>query len=410
MWCQQRRHELDGLRVLAFGLLILYHVGMAYVADWGWHIKSEHLSEPLQYLMLWSNQWRMSLLFLISGAAISYQLARASGVGFMGANARKLLVPLVFGSLVIVAPQAFVESRQAGELADMSYWRFWQNYLGYPFGFGEPLPPVYLRLEPTHIIYNHLWYLLYLFAYVAVLWLMYPLLNSSAARALGRWLDRHLPAGALVVLPIVVLFAIGQWLWADYPTTYFLVDDWYNNARYFFVFALGFALVRSNRLWSALGRMRRFTLLVATASYLGILFYYRGGQLSLIAPFEELLRALVWSANAWLWIAAIIGYGQRYLATAKPRIQAANRAVYCCYIVHQTLIVVALYVLADWHLGPVLEPVTLIALTALGCYLSYRLIRPIPYLRVCFGLFEKAPQTTHWRMVSRSFSTRRKSS
>ena len=30
-----RRHDIDALRVLAFGLLILYHVAMFYVADWG---------------------------------------------------------------------------------------------------------------------------------------------------------------------------------------------------------------------------------------------------------------------------------------------------------------------------------------------------------------------------------------
>ena len=38
-----RRYDLDQLRVLAFGVLILYHVGMFYVADWGWHIKSDRL-------------------------------------------------------------------------------------------------------------------------------------------------------------------------------------------------------------------------------------------------------------------------------------------------------------------------------------------------------------------------------
>lgn len=70
-WAHTRKHELDWLRVLAFGLLIIYHIGMAYVADWGWHVKSSHQSEFLQNLMLWSNQWRMPLLFIISGAAVS---------------------------------------------------------------------------------------------------------------------------------------------------------------------------------------------------------------------------------------------------------------------------------------------------------------------------------------------------
>ncbi len=39
-----RRHDIDVLRVLAFGLLILYHVGMFYVADWEWHIKRRYLA------------------------------------------------------------------------------------------------------------------------------------------------------------------------------------------------------------------------------------------------------------------------------------------------------------------------------------------------------------------------------
>ena len=46
-----RRYDLDWLRVLAFGLLILYHVGMYYVADWDWHIKSAEPSSFLQNLM-----------------------------------------------------------------------------------------------------------------------------------------------------------------------------------------------------------------------------------------------------------------------------------------------------------------------------------------------------------------------
>ena len=43
-----RRYDIDALRVFAFGLLILYHVGMFYVADWGWHVKSNHQAEWLQ--------------------------------------------------------------------------------------------------------------------------------------------------------------------------------------------------------------------------------------------------------------------------------------------------------------------------------------------------------------------------
>ncbi len=36
----RRRHDIDALRALAFGLLILYHLGMYYVAGWPWHLKA----------------------------------------------------------------------------------------------------------------------------------------------------------------------------------------------------------------------------------------------------------------------------------------------------------------------------------------------------------------------------------
>ena len=40
-----RLYFLDWLRVAAFGLLVLYHVGMYYVS-WDWHVKSPFSAAP----------------------------------------------------------------------------------------------------------------------------------------------------------------------------------------------------------------------------------------------------------------------------------------------------------------------------------------------------------------------------
>lgn len=387
-WHQQRRHELDCLRVLAFTLLIAYHIGMAYVADWGWHLKSQHQSETLQYAMLWSNQWRMSLLFLISGAAVSYQLQKRSGMRAIGATSRRLLLPLLFGTLVIVAPQAYVESKVSGAIGDMSYWTFWRNYLGYPLGFGDPLPPVYLRLEPTQVVYNHLWYLLYLFAYIAALWLVYPLLDTERARRWGRWLGERIPLWMVVVAPALVLFALGELLWERFPTTFLLVDDWFNNARYFFVFFLGFLLVRSNRCWASFAHYRWLTLILALSTYLAIAVYSKGANPfpAPLAFLGESLKGFIWSANGWLWIATILGWAQIFLAKPNPKMNAANRAIFCVYILHQTVIIVLLYWLMRFELGIAVEFTALTVLTVVICMLSYLLIRHIPGFRVLMGV------------------------
>lgn len=384
LWHQRRRHELDWLRVLAFALLILYHIGMAYVGDWGWHIKSRYQSDGLQNLMLWSNQWRMSLLFMISGAAISYQLQRDASWRFFNRSAQRLLLPLLFGSLVIVAPQAFVELKLKGYIPATGYLSFWRDYLG----LGEPLPAAYGRLEPTHITWNHLWYLAYLFVFISILWILYPLIIR--ARRLALWLNQHAGATAVYLLPIILLFLIGELLWEKFPTTHLLLDDWYTHARYFSVFFIGFALVRSNKLWAVLQTHRQLSLLLALASYASIVFYAHGGHLShyltWMAPLEAPLRGWVWSANSWLWIMAITGYAQVWWQRPHPLIQKANQGVYCYYILHQTFIVLTLYGLGRYALGPIIEPLLLTAITLVGCTIGYLLARRLPYGRSLLGI------------------------
>ena len=51
-----RRHDIDALRVFAFALLILYHVGMVYVVDWGFHIKSPTLLAWVEWPMVLVNR------------------------------------------------------------------------------------------------------------------------------------------------------------------------------------------------------------------------------------------------------------------------------------------------------------------------------------------------------------------
>lgn len=102
----QRRHDLDWLRVIAFGLLVLYHVGMDYVT-WDWHVKSPTTQLMLEPVMLLSSPWRMSLLFLISGVATAFMLRRPEGLLYR--RSRQLLLPLLVGMAVIVPPQSYYQ-------------------------------------------------------------------------------------------------------------------------------------------------------------------------------------------------------------------------------------------------------------------------------------------------------------
>jgi hypothetical protein len=70
-----RHYFLDWVRVLAFAFLIFYHAAMMFV-DWGFHIESGHNSTFLKSIMLLTSNWRLDILFLVSGVAISFMIAK----------------------------------------------------------------------------------------------------------------------------------------------------------------------------------------------------------------------------------------------------------------------------------------------------------------------------------------------
>ena len=157
----ERRPDLDWIRVGAFFLLILYHVGMFYV-PWGFHVKSPHPVAALEPLMLVTNPWRLTLLFLVSGAATRFMADKLSAGGLAKARTARLLPPLLFAVFVIVPPQTYYEIVEklgySGSVLD-----FYGKYVtasGHWRPDGEPL------ITPT---YNHMWFVAYLFIYSLIL-------------------------------------------------------------------------------------------------------------------------------------------------------------------------------------------------------------------------------------------------
>ena len=102
----ERRIDLDRIRIIAFALLILYHVGMLLV-PWDSHVKSVHILPGLEPRMLVVNPWRLSLLFLVSGAATRVMTMKLEPRALFRARAARLLPPVVFGMLAVVPPQSY---------------------------------------------------------------------------------------------------------------------------------------------------------------------------------------------------------------------------------------------------------------------------------------------------------------
>src|SRR5689334_15838194 len=109
----ERRADLDWLRVIAFGLLVLYHSGLAW-AGWPWHITSGETLPWVSASLRFLSRWRMPLIFMVSGGAIMLALGQRTTGAFAIDRVKRLLIPLVFGVLIIIPPQEYIEQHASG--------------------------------------------------------------------------------------------------------------------------------------------------------------------------------------------------------------------------------------------------------------------------------------------------------
>jgi len=367
MSASSRRHDLDALRVGAFMLLILYHLGMFYV-PWGWHVKSSHILPALETPMGLLNPWRLTLLFVISGAATRFMMQKLSGGQLAAQRTQRLLIPLVFGMLLVVAPQSWAEVVEKQGYAG-SFLDFWPRYLAFDQSFGIILPT-----------YNHLWFVAYLWLYTLVLATAVPLLprlDRAAERVLGGW--------GLFVIPAL---AFGTYLatagrtWGE---THIVFADAYGHLQYATAFLLGVLMAKSDRVWDRLAQARGWTLAAA------VLCVAIGLPLARLGVEEQpgwpgAAFALVREAYAWMVICALFGFARRHIRRGSPALSTLNEAVFPFYIAHQTAIVLAGHLLKPLELPALAEASIILAATVAACLATYGLARAVPALRLPLGL------------------------
>ncbi|HTQ76887.1 MAG TPA: acyltransferase family protein [Burkholderiales bacterium] len=359
----ERRHDIDALRALAFALLILYHVGMFYVAGWPWHVKSAWTAEWLHWPMRFLNLWRMDLLFVVSGVALSF-LARGRTTGeLLRLRSLRLLLPLAFGMAAVVPFQAYAEGVSRG-LVDPGFGRFLLHYYA-----GGPWPRHAFAGSEFGMTWNHLWYLPYLWAYTAVLLAARRLLAPLGAGFL------RLRGAALLFLPALpfVLYALAL---RRFPPTHDLVHDWHLHAAYFTLFAFGWWMGQDAGIWAEARRLRHVALAAALGSFALLAFD----------------RDFVFTRNLYLWsmVLAVLGYARAHLDRPSRWLAWANESIYPWYVLHQTFIVALGFSLAPLALGPVAEPALVLGGTVLGCWLlTDGAVRRIDWLRPLFGLKPK---------------------
>ena len=364
-----------------------------------WYVKNDQTSEIVDILLSFAAMWGMPLLFVVSGLGIWYSLRSRTIGTFAGERVRRLLVPLVFGLLVIVPPQVWTWLRGDPEYNE-SYWEFLPRFFDIKLTFGSF--PFVLGDDPAAGLFEpgHLWFLVILLAFSLLFLPIFWYLRRPAGRDLVNRLARHadhLWVIAAAGLPFGVLDAVfGNDVnlagWSRYSYALFIL--------------YGYTMAADPRFGSALHRHRKGTLLLAVATFVivGALFAIGGDRegSDVMVDYDAVSVAMrtIRGVSGWLWVAAIIGFasGSRRTdltaetANRKPtllnRFSAyTSEAVLPVYVLHQTAIVLLAFYIVTWPINSGLKYLAIVLTSMVTVFAIYdvavRRTRPTRFL---FGM------------------------
>lgn len=373
-----RQAYLDWLRILSIAGVLFFHAAMPFVPEWEWHIKNHETSRGLLEFNFWLSRFRMPLLFFISGTVSYYMLQQKSGMQFIGLRLKRLLLPLLFGMLVLVPPQVYMERINQG---------YGGSYLDfYPTIFTSgPYPK-------GNMSWHHLWFIAYLFVFDVLCTPFFNwILKGRGQRFLlklnflsrGKWIY-------LITLPSILLFSA---LYIKYPETNDLVNDW-GRFFYWLLFLVTGFLCIANPLWmQSLQANRRNSLSLAVISFI-VIAWFRWNEAEpwqLPGNWKESAWTYgylgLWGLTAWMWMFAAVGYGRQYLNRKHRALAYINQAVYPFYILHQTVIVLIVYHVVKWEEAVFPKYLFTVVLSFfLSITIYHLLIRPYRITRLLFGM------------------------
>ncbi len=350
----ERRYDIDWLRVIAIGLLLIYHVAIAF-QPWGVFIGFIQTNEPLEAIwipMSMLNVWRIPLLFFVSGMGVCFAIRRRNWKQLVKERSRRILVPYLFGMAAIVPLHILL----------------WQKY------YHQELTYVF---NPAH-----LWFLGNIFVYVLLLSPIFFYLKNNPDGKVRHFLQRLLknPLGLMVLMiPFILEAEIVK------PENFEMyASTWHGFALGFVAFLIGFCCVYSgDSFWKTVTKWRWALLGTALTLY----------TVRLLA-FELRSPDFLMSIESNLWIFAVFGFGYRHLNRPSNTLEYLSQAAYPVYIIHMVFIYLACYLLFPLGLSSAITLVVVNIFTFAGSLLTYEFaIRRVNVLRPLFGLKRSTNQS-----------------
>ncbi|UCE40669.1 MAG: acyltransferase family protein [Candidatus Aminicenantes bacterium] len=373
---QERRYDIDWLRVLAMFSVFLFHCAR-YFDNEGWHVKNPQLSFGFSVFVGVLVQWIMPIFFVLSGMSSQFALNFRSAGQYLEERFKRLFIPLFFGIFILIPPQVYIE-RFTNDQFNGSFFQFYPQYFDGWYGFGGNFAWMGL----------HLWFLLILFLF-SLLTLPFLLsLKKKAAGLLIHGFSSFFEKSGTILLWILPL-ALMEFLFHPDGLGQRNFGGW-NVFVYLVFFLYGYLLASDERYKRSVEKQR--VIFLALAAITTLIGYYirRSGASPSFGSLDYFWISLFRSFNSWVWVLAILGIGSRHLTFRNRLLKYGNVAVLPFYILHQSVIVVFGFFFLEWNTAVMPKYLVLSTVSFITIMLVYEFcVKRLGLLRFLFGMKRK---------------------
>ena len=375
----QRLYYIDWLRVISMLLLFLYHTDMIFYS-YDWHVKNSELNIISTIHISFFVQWIMPLFFVLSGASIFYSLEFRSAPTFLRERVKRLLIPfVVIGYFLTSPPQMYID-RLSHNKFDGTFWDFMPTYFQGVSG-----------VSGNFNYFNfHLWYLVFLFVFSAVLLPLFKRGKNNEPgflKKISHWFEGPWRL-ILLVLPLFVVNVLVD----TFGLHGLRRTGGWDLFSYMLLLIYGYLFFCSEKTRGIISRVWKPALSLSIILSVTGLVVQLGinPEVSNSTPILYLSLTLLNCVRVLLWMIAIIGLGGRFLNFNSGFLKYANEAVLPFYILHQLFIVVFGYWVVQWQLNSFIKYVLIVGssfVVIMGLYDI--IIKRFNVTRFLFGLKAK---------------------
>jgi len=389
-----RRYDIDWIRIIAVTVLILIHTAAIFDPYPITAVKG-HRSFPLIVFSTFVHEWRLSILFIVSGASACFALRFLNPSQYLISRFKRIGIPLVFATLVIVPIHLYYWQFLGNPRYPKSYFSFYRTILVGFFAHG-----LFGQVKES-LHWAHLWFLAYLFVAAIVALPLFIYLRSAGGQTLLTKLATIItprPLVFLLAIPLIVVEVTLRAKWSGGRVI--LIDDWASFCSYLVLFIFGVIIFSEPRLISIIERERRVALVlgICTSLIYLLLVFTRHAPARAYSLNWSLFVAMK-AVNVWFWCVTIFGFGSAFLNRNHALLRRANEGVYPVYVVHLPISTAIAYHVVRWNLPVAIQfPIIVLLTLSVSILIFEFVIRRTKLTRFLFGLkINKRPTSTHSR-------------